>query len=82
MRTKLHFIQPGKPTQNAFVESFNGKLQDYGLDLHWFASVEDAREEIETWRNHYNHVRAHRSLGKKCLRCSRRRRSDMCRVRT
>ena len=62
---KLHFIQPGKPTQNAFVESFNGKFRDYCLDLHWFASLEDAREEIETWREHYNHVRPHRSLGKK-----------------
>jgi putative transposase len=37
---KLHFIQPGKPTQNAFVESFNGKLREYCLDLHWFASIE------------------------------------------
>ncbi len=62
---KLHFIQPGKPTQNAFVESFNGKFRDYCLDLHWFASLEDAREEIENWRDHYNHVRPHRSLGKK-----------------
>ena len=62
---KLHFIQPGKPTQNAFVESFNGKFRDYCLDLHWFASLEDARSEIETWRNHYNNVRPHRSLGKK-----------------
>ena len=63
--TKLHFIQPGKPTQNAIVESFNGKFRDYCLDLHWFASLADAREEIEVWRNHYNHVRPHRSLGKK-----------------
>ena len=64
-KVKLHFIQPGKPTQNAFVESFNGKFRDYCLDLHWFASLEDARETIGTWRNHYNHVRPHRSLGKK-----------------
>ena len=62
---KLHFIQPGKPTQNAFVESFNGKFRDYCLDLHWFASLEDARQEISNWREHYNHVRPHRSLGKK-----------------
>ena len=62
---KLHFIQPGKPTHNAFVESFNGKFRDYCLDLHWFASLADAKEEIESWRNHYNHVRPHRSLGKK-----------------
>lgn len=62
---KLHFIQPGKPTQNAFVESFNGKFRDYCLNLHWFASLMDARETIDTWRDHYNHVRPHRSLGKK-----------------
>ena len=62
--TKLSFIQPGKPTQNAIVESFNGKFRDYCLDLHWFASLEDARSTIDTWREHYNHVRPHRSLGK------------------
>ena len=62
---KLHFIQPGKPTQNAFVESFNGKFREYCLDLNWFASLDDARSTINTWRYHYNHVRPHRSLGKK-----------------
>lgn len=62
---KLHFIQPGKPTQNAFVESFNGKFREYCLDLNWFASLDDARETIDRWRVHYNHVRPHRSLGKK-----------------
>jgi len=64
-RVKLHFIQPGKPTQNAFVESFNGKFREYCLDLNWFASLDDARSTIERWRRHYNHVRPHRSLGKK-----------------
>jgi len=64
-RVKLHFIQPGKPTQNAFVESFNGKFRDYCLNLHWFISLEDARHVVETWRDHYNEVRPHRSLGKK-----------------
>jgi len=62
---RLHFIQPGKPTQNAFVESFNGKFREYCLNLHWFSSLEDARSTIEDWRQHYNHVRPHRSLGKK-----------------
>jgi putative transposase len=61
----LHFIQPGKPTQNAFVESFNGKFREYCLNLNWFASLEDARSTIEDWRHHYNHERPHRSLGKK-----------------
>ena len=64
-RVRLHFIQPGKPTQNAFVESFNGKFREYCLDLNWFASLEDARSTIESWRQHYNHVRPHRSLGRK-----------------
>lgn len=63
-RVKLHFIQPGKPTQNAFVESFNGKFREYCLDLHWFASITDARSTINDWRDHYNHVRPHRSLGR------------------
>src|SRR6056297_3072672 len=57
---KLHFIQPGKPTQNAFVESFNAKFRDYCLNLHWFATLADARSTIEDWRTHYNHVRPHR----------------------
>ena len=61
---KLQFIQPGKPTQNAFVESFNGKFRDYCLNLNWFASLEDARETIDAWREHYNDVRPHRSLGR------------------
>ena len=64
-KVKLHFIQPGKPTQNAFVESFNGKFRDYCLNLNWFSGLEDARSIIKDWRNHYNHVRPHRSLGKK-----------------
>jgi putative transposase len=49
-------------TQNAFVESFNGKFRDYCLNLHWFASLDDARSTISDWRNHYNLVRPHRSL--------------------
>jgi len=63
-QVKLHFIQPGKPTQNAFIESFNGKFREYCLDLNWFVSLNDAREIIERWRTHYNDVRPHRSLGK------------------
>ena len=62
---KLHFIQPGKPTQNAFGESFNGKFTEYCLHLNWFTSLEDARATIAHWPVHYNHVRPHRSLGKK-----------------
>jgi putative transposase len=62
---KLHFIQPGKPTQNAFVESFNGKFRDYCPNLNGFASLDDARDTIDAWRYHYNYERPHRSLGKK-----------------
>ena len=60
---RLAFIQPGKPTQNAFVESLNGKFRNECLNQHWFRSLEEARQEIEQWRAHYNHVRPHSSLG-------------------
>ena len=59
---KLAFIQPGKPTQNAFVESFNGKFRDYCLNHYWFRSLNDAREKIICWRHHYNEERPHSSL--------------------
>lgn len=61
--TKLGFIQPGKPTQNAFVESLNGKFRNECLNQHWFRSLDEARREIDQWRNHYNQVRPHSSLG-------------------
>ena len=61
--TKLHFIQPGKPMQNAFVESFNGTFRDNCLNEHWFKDLADARQTIDAWRHHYNHVRPHSSLG-------------------
>lgn len=60
---RLDFIQPGKPTQNAFVESFNGKFRDNCLNLHWFRSMDEAREKICSWRLDYNEVRPHSSLG-------------------
>ena len=59
---KLSFIQPGKPTQNAFVESLNGKFRDGCLNQHWFRSLEEAKKQIEQWRYHYNHERPHSSL--------------------
>jgi len=59
----LNFIQPGKPVQNAFVESFNGKFRDSCLNEHWFSSLADARRTIEAWRRHYNTERPHSSLG-------------------
>jgi putative transposase len=61
---ELQFIQPGKPVQNCFVESFNGTFRDNCLNEHWFASVGEAREIIENWRIDYNDIRPHSSLGK------------------
>ena len=59
----LHFIDPGKPVQNAFIESFNGKFRDECLNQNWHRSLEDARRMIEAWRVDYNTVRPHSSLG-------------------
>jgi putative transposase len=59
---RLHFIDPGKPIQNCFVERFNGSLRDECLNEHWFTSLYDARLEVETWRVDYNCVRPHSSL--------------------
>jgi putative transposase len=60
---QLDFIRPGKPIENCFVESFNGKFRDECLNQHWFTSLMDARREIEAWRRDYNRVRPHSSLG-------------------
>lgn len=62
-KVRLHFIQPGKPMQNAFIESFNGRLRDECLNEHEFASLAHARSIIETWRLDYNERRPHKSLG-------------------
>lgn len=62
-RVEWHYIAPGKPTQNAFAESFNGRLRDECLNEHWFESLADARSKIEAWRIDYNTVRPHSSLG-------------------
>jgi putative transposase len=58
----LQFIQPGKPIQNAFAESFNGRLRDECLNESWFVSLTDARETIEAWRVDYNVARPHSGL--------------------
>lgn len=60
---QLRFIQPGKPVQNAFAESFIGRLRDECLNDHWFGSLLEARRLIEEWRTHYNQRRPHSSLG-------------------
>ena len=59
---KLHFIRPGKPVENAYVESFNGKLRNECLNQHWFLDLDDARRIIEAWRIDFNEVRPHSSL--------------------
>ncbi len=59
----LAFIQPGKPTQNAFVESFNSRLRDECLNAHWFVTVTEAQLTIEDWRDDYNTQHPHGSLG-------------------
>lgn len=60
---RLRFIEPGKPVQNAFVESFQGRLRDECLDRHWFVSLRDARHIVEAWRQDYNRARPHSALG-------------------
>lgn len=60
---RLRFIRPGKPVENAYVESFNGKFRDECLNEHWFASLAEARVLIEAWRREYNLERPHSSLG-------------------
>ena len=61
-RVRLEFIQPGKPAQNAYAESFNGRLRDECLNANWFTSLSDARRKIESWRQDYNELRPHSSL--------------------
>jgi putative transposase len=60
---ELHFIEPGKPTQNAHIESFNGKFRDECLNENWFLSLHEARVKIEAWRRDYNQARPHSALG-------------------
>ena len=60
---KLRFIAPGKPVQNCYIESFNGRLRDECLNQHWFRSLADARQIVEEWRLDYNQARPHSALG-------------------
>ena len=59
----LDYSRSGKPTDNPFIESFNGSFRDECLNTHWFLSLDDARQKIESWRQDYNHFRTHSSLG-------------------
>jgi putative transposase len=60
---QLRLIEPGKPNQNAYIESFNGRLRDECLNEHWFPSLLHARAEIERWRREYNEERPKKALG-------------------
>ena len=60
---QLRQIQPGKPNQNAYIESFNGRLRDECLNEHWFVSLGHAKTIIEAWRQEYNHERPKKALG-------------------
>ena len=59
----LHFVDPGKPVQNAYIESFNGRLRDECLNEHWFMSLPEARSVAEAWRDDYSAVRPHNAVG-------------------
>ena len=62
-RVELRFIDPGKPSQNAFIESFNGRFRDECLNQHWFVNLAHARRVVDAWRRDYNQARPHSSLG-------------------
>ena len=61
----LDFSRPGKPTDNAFIEAFNGRLRAECLNTHWFLTLEDARRKLENWRREYNELRPHGAIGNK-----------------
>ncbi len=61
----LDFSRSGKPTDNAFIESFNGKFRAECLNAHWFLTLDDARSKMEAWRRDYNDVRPHSALGQR-----------------
>lgn len=62
---ELDFSRPGKPTDNAFIESFNGKFRSECHHAHWFLTLDDARLKMEEWRKDYNTVRPHSAIGNK-----------------
>ena len=59
---RLDFIRPGRPVENAFIESFNGRLRDECLNAHWWQDLDEARRDLEDWRRDYNERRPHSSL--------------------
>jgi len=61
----LEFIRPGKPVENGFIESFNGKLREEFLNIELFFSLTDARQKLEVWKRDYNEKRPHKALGQR-----------------
>ena len=61
----LDFSRPGKPTDNAFIESLNGKFRAECLNANWFQSLDEARRKCEAWRRDYNEVRPHSAIGQR-----------------
>jgi putative transposase len=61
----LDFSRPGKPTDNAFIEAFNGRFREECLNAHWFLTLADAQEKVENWRRYYNEERPHGAIGNK-----------------
>lgn len=61
-KVAMAFSRPGKPPDHAHIESFNGSLRDECLNLHWFQTIEEAKEHLEAWRQEYNETRPHRAL--------------------
>ncbi len=59
----LDFSRPGKPTDNAFIEAFNGRFRAECLNAHWFLSLADAQQKVEDWRRYYNEERPHGAIG-------------------
>ena len=59
---RIDFSRPGKPTDNCFIETFNGSLRDECLNVHWFETLEEAKARIEAWRRDYNESRPHQAL--------------------
>ena len=62
-KIKLNFITPGRPCENGLIESFNGRFRDECLNQHWFVTLEEAQRISDAWREDYNQVRPHSSLG-------------------
>ena len=62
-RVQLDFIRPGRPVENGYIQSFNGRLRDECLNVHVFFTLADVREKLEHWLQDYNQVRLHSAIG-------------------